>query len=192
MLGALLGHRLDPWLGKPLAGVNPNALTLLGLALSTLAALAFAFARWRWGGALVLAAGACDLLDGASARRGNRQTAFGAFLDSVTDRYVEALVFLGIMAYYLRADSPLYALLSALALAGSLLVSYCRARAESLGASCRVGWLERPERMLILAAGGLLEAMRPCLWALVGLSHLTVVQRVLHVRAYLKEVSVHG
>jgi len=192
MLSTLLGHRLDPWLGRPLAGVNPNLLTLLGLVLSVLAALAFALAQWRWAGALVLAAGACDLLDGASARQGNRQTGFGAFLDSVTDRYVEAILLLGVMVHYLRANAPLYVLLAALALIGSLLVSYCRARAEALGAPCKVGWLERPERMLLLAAGGLLKLMRPCLWTLAVLSHLTVVQRILHVRTQLKEVSAHG
>jgi CDP-diacylglycerol---glycerol-3-phosphate 3-phosphatidyltransferase len=187
-------------------GVSADQLTIAGLVLSALSGLVFFDGHTRTGALMLLLAGLCDILDGELARRAGLESRFGAFLDSTLDRLSEALVLLGILGFYLR---NLYALVlhperallqistglepltwavvaftAALALVGSFMVSYTRARAEGLGLDCKVGWFERPERLVLLVVAGLLRvfwAMSAALLLLAILSFATAAQRVAHV-----------
>ena len=187
-------------------GARADHLTLAGLALSALSGLAFFEGHSRTAAGLLILAGLCDILDGELARRTGAVSRFGAFLDSTLDRLSEAVVLLGILGFYLRnllalVLHPERALLQistglepltwvvvaftvALALVGSFMVSYTRARAEGLGLDCKVGWFERPERLVLLILAGLLKvfwAMSAALLLLAVLSFATAAQRVAHV-----------
>lgn len=172
------------------AGVNPNTLTIAGLLLNILVAVVLASGHPVVGGLLVLAVNALDMLDGAVARLGGRVSRFGAFLDSTIDRYAEAVVYLGVMAWlFSQRDAP--SLLAAfLGLVGSFMVSYARARAEGLGVSGEVGWLPRPERIVLLALGLLFHQylLAPVLWLLAVFTNVTVLQRMVHVWRALRSV----
>lgn len=168
-------------------GVPPGAITFAGLLLSVLAGVSIATGHFPSAGILLAFAGICDMIDGAAARAGNRATKTGAFLDSTVDRYSEIVVLLGALIYYL-ARSPagpevVTGVVVFLALAGSLMVSYTRARAEAVGRRCEIGWAERPERVVLLVIGALFGAnvFRVVVWILAALAHLTAVQRVRHV-----------
>jgi CDP-diacylglycerol--glycerol-3-phosphate 3-phosphatidyltransferase len=170
-------------------GIPPGAITFAGLLLSVLAGVSLATGHFPGGAILLALAGLCDMIDGAAARAGNRATKTGAFLDSTVDRYSEIVLLLGALVYYL-ARSPagpeiLTSVVVFLALAGSLMVSYTRARAEAVGKSCEIGWAERPERIVLLVVGALFgpNVFRVVIWILAVLSHLTAVQRVRHVLA---------
>lgn len=158
----------------------PNLLTLSGLVASLGSAFAFKSGALRIGAILVLVAGLFDSLDGEVARQTHGATTFGAFLDSMVDRYSESLVFLGIAWYYLPG---LQVLIVVAALVGSYMVSYARARSEGIGYECRAGLMERPERMILLACGGLAgeRFFLGFLVALAALAHLTALQRIYHV-----------
>ncbi len=168
-------------------GIPPAAITFAGLVLSALAGWALATGHFPSAAILLVFAGICDMIDGAAARAGNRASASGAFLDSTVDRYSEIVVLLGALCYYLyrspRGPEPLTAVAIFLALAGSLMVSYARARAEAVDEECEVGLAERPERMIILIVGALLgpAVFRVALWVLAILSHVTAAQRVRYV-----------
>ncbi len=174
-------HVLDPGV-RLLArlGVPPLALTLAGLALSALAGVAVLAGERALAGGLLLAGGLCDTMDGAVARLSQRQTKLGAFLDSTIDRYSEVAVFLA-LAWRYRGGPTLVAVF--LAITGSLLVSYTRARAEGLREECRVGLLERPERLVLLIVALLVgwSAVVVVLWVLAALTHVTALQRILYV-----------
>jgi CDP-diacylglycerol--glycerol-3-phosphate 3-phosphatidyltransferase len=170
-------------------GLSPNSLTLIGLVLNGVAAglvvAGAVTAEWlAVGGIAFLLASSFDMLDGAVARATGTASRFGAFLDSVIDRYDEALMFIALVVVFsVRQDHGLVTASTA-ALIGSLLVSYARARAEGLGLDCEIGLLQRPERVLLLTAG-LLAApilLAPVIWVLAVVTNITVVQRILHVR----------
>ena len=168
-------------------GIPPAAVTIVGLALSVFAALSLATGHFPRAALLLILAGVCDMIDGAAARAGNRTTAGGAFLDSTIDRYSETVVLLGVLHYFL-VNSPsgpeaLTAAIVLVALAGSMLTSYARARAEAIGLECRVGIAERPERFIILIAGALFgrEVLRVAIWVLAIAAHMTAIQRIRHV-----------
>jgi len=156
-------------------GVTAAHLTAAGLLSSLLAALAYSRGRFFLGGVLLLLAGAGDALDGSVARSSGEATPFGAFIDSVTDRYSELLVFSGLAMFY--CDSRVMILVLA-SLAGSLMVSYTRAKAESVIGRCDVGIMERPERVILLAAASILGFMVPALWVLAVLTNLTALHRI--------------
>ncbi|MBI2322919.1 MAG: CDP-alcohol phosphatidyltransferase family protein [Chloroflexi bacterium] len=182
-------------LGLARAGLTPNTLTVLGLVLNVAAGLVLATGQPLWGAAAVLVASFFDMLDGLVARVAGRATPFGAFLDSTLDRYAEAALCGGILVWHVRDGQVVEALLSYAAVIGSLLVSYARARAEGLGLHGEVGWLPRPERVALLAAGLLLGALWPLLWTaalalLALLTNLTAVQRIVYVRRQLEKASV--
>lgn len=163
-------------------GLGPTVFTFLGLALGIGAGAAFALGRLRTGALLVLGAGLTDMLDGAVARANNRATTFGAFIDSVVDRYSEAAYLIGLVYFYAAAGDKLMAILTVVVLAGSVFVSYTKARAESLVAKCDVGIMERPERMILLAVGYLVGG-RGALVAMALLavfSHVTAIQRIVY------------
>jgi phosphatidylglycerophosphate synthase len=163
--------------------VSPDHLTFAGMVFGALAGLAFARGRLVLAGLFLILAGVSDMLDGSLARSNGKTSAFGSYIDSVADRFTEGLIFTGV-AWHLRDKTEL--LLVLMALAGSFLVSYAKARAEALGATCEVGLMERPERFIVLVAGALLDQLVPALWVLATLTMLTAAQRVLHVRAAMK------
>jgi len=135
-------------------GFTPNAITLASLGVSILSALCYAFGLIFPGGLLLLFSGTLDTMDGAVARRSGQSSRFGALLDSTLDRVAEFFVFFGLLVYYLGTWIFFAALL---AMMGSIMVSYVKARGESLGSIRIVGLMQRPERLLVLAAGSLLN-----------------------------------
>jgi CDP-diacylglycerol--glycerol-3-phosphate 3-phosphatidyltransferase len=187
-------------------GVKPDVLTVIGLVLSLIAAVAFFEGGFRLGSVLLALAGVFDILDGEVARKRGVRSRFGAFLDSTLDRFADSVVLAGIAGYYLvhlvdlviapqqammevsRGLEPrtwaVVSLTGIMALIGSFLVSYTRARAEGLGLDCRVGWFERPQRMVLLIVAGLFGVgpwMSGALMVMVALSFITVGQRMAHV-----------
>jgi CDP-diacylglycerol--glycerol-3-phosphate 3-phosphatidyltransferase len=193
-IGAV-GRRARDGIGLRLArlNLNPNYLTLFGLLVNLIAAFLFGFGYFFYAGFFLFLSGALDILDGSVARLAQRVTKFGAFFDSVLDRYSDLVVFIGIMIYYARETphhNTLYMALTGIALIGSVMTSYTRARAESLMPECKVGFLERPERMVLLIIGCFTEApwvpqsnyflhkMPAVLWVLAVLSHWTVTHRM--------------
>jgi CDP-diacylglycerol--glycerol-3-phosphate 3-phosphatidyltransferase len=172
--------------------VRPDALTVLGSALSAGAAVLFALGYVHLGGAGMLLAGIFDALDGAVARESGRPTRFGAFLDSTLDRLSESAVFVGIVYLYAASGRPAEALLSGAAMTFSLSTSYARARAEGLEISCEVGILERAGRIAVLALSAL-AGLLPVGLALVALgAAVTTLQRILHVRSSTRDGDVEG
>jgi CDP-diacylglycerol---glycerol-3-phosphate 3-phosphatidyltransferase len=168
-------------------GFSPNALTIIGSILTGSVGLLVAQGWFLAAGVCLWLFSATDMLDGALARATNRVSVFGAFLDSVCDRYAEAAVFLGLVWWYQTTANLPGVLLAYLALVGSLMVSYARARAEGVGLqAAEIGWFQRPERIIALGLGFLVAAFIPSallivLGLLVVLTTLTVLQRVRHV-----------
>jgi CDP-diacylglycerol--glycerol-3-phosphate 3-phosphatidyltransferase len=170
-------------------GISPNGLTIIGLVLNVGVAGMLAAGWMIAGGVALLIASAFDMLDGAVARATGRVTRFGAFFDSVVDRYSEAVVLIGLMYVFSQSGDTILVIGTSAALVGSLLVSYARARAEGIGLDCEVGILQRPERVILLAVG-LMAAdflLAPVIWLLALVTNITVIQRVLHVRGLLRE-----
>ncbi|MCL4475264.1 MAG: CDP-alcohol phosphatidyltransferase family protein [Nitrospirae bacterium] len=178
MLSARLGHFLD----KPLTPVvrkftfNPNILTVAGFVITTIAAFIIP-ANPRLGGLLILLGGLCDMCDGILARVNSRATSFGAFLDSLLDRYSDAFLFLSIAWYLAGKGDHTGAFLSIGTMVGALLVSYARARGEGLGINSHVGIMERPERIILLIVAALTGWFTSVLWVMFVLTHITVAQR---------------
>lgn len=165
-------------------GVTPNMVTLIGLLLTVGVAAVLANSALVLGGWLLMAAGLFDLFDGALARATNQSSRFGAFFDSIIDRYSEAVIFLGLLIHYHRAGGPQALTAIALvycAILGSVMVSYTRARAEGLGFECETGWLGRPERITILCLGLVLNWLIVALWILAIFTNFTAIQRIVHV-----------
>jgi len=160
--------------------IDPNVLTVTGLIINIIAAIELPRNLFA-GGLLILAGGFFDMFDGISARVNNRKTDFGAFFDSVLDRYSDSFLFLGFAWCFFDHGSFTGMALTLGSLVGSLLVSYTRARAEGIGSECKVGLMERPERVVLMAFGALTGWVRPVMWVMVVLTHVTVVQRIMHV-----------
>ena len=161
-------------------GINPNLLTFFGLVVNFWAAVLFARGKFHAAAAMIFLAGFLDMLDGQVARRGNRVTAFGAFYDSTLDRYSDMALYMGLLVYYAVNGRSSYVILAAVATAGSVMVSYARARAESLIPSCKVGFMERPERLVLLIIGGTFNRMAPVLWVIAVVSTITVIYRIVY------------
>ncbi len=161
-------------------GINPNALTLVGLVVNFAAAVMFATGRFKTAAFIIFFAGFLDMLDGQVARRTNKVTAFGAFYDSTLDRYSDMALYMGLLVNYAVNGRSSYVVLAAVATAGSVMVSYARARAESLIPLCKVGFMERPERIVLLIMGGLFDRMAPALWVIAVVSTLTVIYRIVY------------
>jgi soluble lytic murein transglycosylase len=158
--------------------LRPNHLTLAGLGVSLLAAAAFVAGRTRLAGGLLLLAGLFDFFDGSLARASGQVTSFGAFLDSVIDRYSDLVVLLGIVVLFAGMPHARGAVVAMAGLVGSVMVSYTKARAESIGVECNVGMMERPERLICLIAGAMLDLLEPALWVLAVMANLTALQRI--------------
>ena len=166
--------------------LRPNHLTMAGLGASMVAAGCFIAGQTRTAGIVLIVAGLLDLLDGSLARASGQVTAFGAFLDSVIDRYSDIAVMLGIVVLYARMPNARGALLAMAGLAGSVMVSYTKARAESIGVECNVGMMERPERLICLIGGAILDVMEPALWVLAIMANVTAVQRIVFTRRMMR------
>src|SRR5437899_1575806 len=160
-------------------GINPNLLTFLGLVVNFAAAAFFAVGSFFTGALIIFFAGFLDILDGQVARRQNRVTAFGAFYDSTLDRYADMALYMGLLVYYSVSGRTPYVVLAAVATAGSVMVSYARARPESLIPLCKVGFMERPERLVLLIIAGMLNRMGPVLWVIAVVSSITVLTRII-------------
>lgn len=174
--------------------VHPHVITFSGLLLSILAFNFFRQGAFFFGGVMVVLAGTCDRLDGRLARDTNRNSKFGALIDSTIDRYSEVIVFLGLAIFFHDKYSYIIYLII-LAITGSFMVSYTRARAEGLGMECKVGLMQRPERITYLAIGTLLGSIPKIgmviviitLWFIAILANVTVIQRVVHIRNQIKK-----
>jgi CDP-diacylglycerol--glycerol-3-phosphate 3-phosphatidyltransferase len=163
-------------------GIHPNSLTLAGLVISCMAAAALIKGHLRTGGLLILLGGLCDSLDGNLARSTGKASRFGALFDSVIDRYAEFVVFLGIAAYFITMKNYLILGVTFLALCGSIMVSYSRARAESLEFEAKAGLMQRAERIVFLGFGALIHPVvfKLSLWLVAILANVTVLQRLRH------------
>ena len=176
-----LSHRLK---------LSPNFFTVLGLVISLVAAFLLVKGYLRSSAVVILVAGVFDSMDGRLARGMNRVTKFGALLDSVFDRYSEIAYFIAMAFFFIRLGWDWTALAVGLALGGSLMVSYVRARAEGLGIDCKVGILQRAARLLMLGAGALISAqvLAVVVWIVAVLANVTAAQRIAHVYLSDKEV----
>jgi len=164
-------------------GIMPNTMTIIGLIGNTVGAYFIARGQMTMGGIIILLMGPVDALDGTMARLKGEPSEFGAFVDSVTDRYSELVIFGALLIYYVTVGDVLYAVLAYLAAAGAILVSYTRARAQSLGYETKVGVLTRFERYLVLAPCLVFNIPGVALWILAVLGNLTALQRIWDVRS---------
>ena len=168
-------------------GIRPNTVTLIGLAGTVGCALLIGFGHMTWAGILLLIMGPVDAMDGALARMRNEASAWGAFVDSVTDRYSELFLFMGFLMYFMVHSNPLGILFAYLAAAGSVLVSYVKARADASKLDANVGLLTRVERYLVLIPGLIFSGLYPPL-ALIAFiiiavfANFTALQRIFRVR----------
>ena len=174
--------------GFALSRISPNTLTFIGLIINVVAAVFFGYARaenkdrmFLYAGLVIIGAGLFDMVDGRVARQTNQVSVFGAFFDSVLDRYSDVALFFGLLVYYARGNRFFYVVLVAFCMTASLMVSYTRARAEALIGSCKVGFMERPERIVLVILGALFNhwgVMAPALWTLALFSTITVIHRI--------------
>jgi CDP-diacylglycerol--glycerol-3-phosphate 3-phosphatidyltransferase len=174
--------------GLALTRISPNVLTFIGLVINIIAAVLFGYANsgnyqrlFLYAGLVIIGAGIFDMVDGRVARATNKVTTFGGFFDSVIDRYSDVALFFGLLVYYARAGHFFYLVLVAFVMVSSVMVSYTRARAESLIGSCKVGFMERPERIVLVIIGALFSrwgAMAPVLWVLAVVSTITIIHRI--------------
>jgi CDP-diacylglycerol---glycerol-3-phosphate 3-phosphatidyltransferase len=200
----MLTHTAEERLARPLdrlvrlvAHVNPDVLTITGLALNGVACALIASAGstasgvmpglMRTAGLVALAASVFDMLDGRVARLRGRETKFGAFLDSTMDRYSDMLLYMGLLILYARLDRTPSMVLVWVAAFGGFMTSYARARAESLIPDCTVGFLERPERVVLVILGAITNHMVAVLWVIAVLSNVTAIQRIVYTYFELKK-----
>lgn len=173
------------WLNK--IGISANAVTAFALILNALGGAVLALGRFQLGALLVAVGGVLDGLDGLLARVSQNTSPFGAFLDSVLDRWSEVLAFLGLLIWYARMGGVMEVILIYFALASSLLVSYTRARAEGVGAQCKGGAFTRLERVIVFVAGLVLNQITIALWILAVFATFTAVQRIYLTWKYINE-----
>ena len=160
--------------------VNPSVLTFIGLVINIYAAFLFASGRIRVAGIIVLIAGIFDMVDGTLARISGMVSRFGSFFDSVIDRYSDFILFSGIIVLYARVGRIDNLILTSFALMGAMITSYAKARAENLIESCKVGFMERPERIVILILGAVSNHLLVALWILAVGTNITAFHRIYH------------
>lgn len=184
----MLTRTIGRWLSWPiehiaallaLTRIPPNVITWSALIINLWAAVFFAAGRFFAGAGLMALAGLGDLLDGPVARRQNRVSLFGGFLESILDRYADLMLFLGLLVYYVSVNRFLYVVLACIAMAGAVMISYAKARAESLVTVGEVGFWERPERLVLMILGGLFNRMPLVLWIIAIGANVTVIHRIL-------------
>jgi CDP-diacylglycerol--glycerol-3-phosphate 3-phosphatidyltransferase len=162
------------------SNLSPNSYTVAGITITAFGAAAVLAGYIRLAGILILLGGFCDTIDGLIARTTGKATRFGALLDSSIDRYADFIIFLGIAAYFIHLEDYGTSAGAFLALCGSFMVSYTRARAESLGFEARVGLMQRPERIVLVGLGALIHisAFKFAVWLVALLANLTALQRI--------------
>ncbi len=165
--------------GLALSKIHPNVLTFLGLVINIVAAVLLAEGQFRSAGIVIISAGLFDMVDGRVARATNQVTRFGGFFDSVLDRYSDLGLLVGLLVYYGNINRPFYVVLTAIVMTGSVMVSYTRSRAENVIPTCKVGFMERPERVVLLIIGALFYRMAPVLWVIAVLTNITVAHRMI-------------
>ena len=174
-------------------GILPNTMTLLGLVGHTIGAFFLFQGKMLIGGVIILAMAPIDALDGTMARLRGESSDFGAFVDSVTDRYSELVIFLALIIFYAQQGEWLNCIVIYLAAAGSILVSYVRSRAESLGYDAKVGILTRLERYVVLVPTLILNIPMVGMWIVAVMANVTAIQRIIYVRkqAYSHKINNH-
>jgi CDP-diacylglycerol--glycerol-3-phosphate 3-phosphatidyltransferase len=165
--------------GLALSRISPNALTFIGLLINIYGAVLLAQGRFFAAGLVIIGAGIFDMVDGRVARETNRVTRFGGFFDSVLDRYSDLALLMGLLVYYANIGRNFYVVLTAVVMTASVMISYTRARSENTIPQCKVGFLERPERVVLLIIGALFDRMAPVLWVIAVLGNLTVIHRMI-------------
>jgi CDP-diacylglycerol--glycerol-3-phosphate 3-phosphatidyltransferase len=159
-------------------GIHPNTLTLIGVLVNVVAAWALAQDRFILAGAIMIVANIFDFIDGKVAHLTGKQSSFGAFWDSTLDRFSDLALFTGLIWLYSSLGREGYVLIATLALIFSIMTSYARARAESLIDKCKVGFMERPERIVLFMIGAFTDRMAGVLWVILTLSIVTVANRI--------------
>ena len=165
--------------GLSLARIHPNVLTFAGLLINIYGAVLLAQGRWTAAGLVIIGAGIFDMVDGRVARETNQVTRFGGFFDSVIDRYSDLALLIGLLVYYGSINRGFYVVLTAIVMMASVMISYSRARAENTIPTCKVGFMERPERIVLLILGALTGRMAAVLWVIAVLGNLTVLGRMI-------------
>ena len=163
-----------------LSRIHPNALTFIGLVINGWAAVLLASGRFFAAGLVMILAGLFDMVDGRVARETQQVTLFGGFFDSVVDRYSDLVLLMGLLVYYASINRFFYVVLTAVVMTASVMVSYTRARAECVIPKCKVGFMERPERMVLLILGALSNRIAPVLWVIAVIGNISVIHRMLH------------
>ncbi len=174
--------------GLSLSRIHPNVLTFFGLVINIWAAYLLARGQFRAAGFVIIGAGLFDMVDGRVARETNRVTRFGAFFDSVLDRCSDMALLIGLLVWYGNNNQPGYVVLTAVAMMACVMISYARARAENLIPTCKVGFMERPERVVLVIIGALFDKMAPVLWVIAVLGNLTVIHRMIFTWAEAKRL----
>ena len=176
-------------------GYHPDTFTILGFAFNAIAAVLYGMGLFFEGGLVMVFGSSSDLIDGQIARRGGQGSAGGALLDSSLDRYSEVVVLIGLIVHYMLIGWFVTVVATAMALAGSLMVSYVRARAESLDYECGIGLMQRPERIIFLAACSVFGVflgspdahVAAAIWIIAILTNITTFDRILYVRRISKQ-----
>src|SRR3977135_3646070 len=180
-IGVVCGRIIDQIVRMlALSRIHPNVLTFLGLLINIWAAFLFAAGRFQAAALVLIGAGLFDMVDGRVARETNRVTRFGGFFDSVLDRYSDLGGLVGLLVYYASINRFFYVVLTAIVMTGTVMVSYTRARAENTIPKCKVGFLERPERVVLVIIGALFNRMAQVLWVIAILSNITVIHRMIY------------
>src|SRR3954452_4930384 len=180
--------------GLALTKISPNVLTFMGLLINSGAAVLFGYATaenqqrmFLYAGLVIIGAGIFDMVDGRVARATGQVTQFGGFFDSVIDRYSDVALYFGLLVYYARSNRFFYVVLTALVMVTSLMVSYTRARAETMIKQCKVGSMERPERIVLVIIGALFNRMAAVLWVIALIGNITVIHRIAYTYEQTRE-----
>jgi CDP-diacylglycerol--glycerol-3-phosphate 3-phosphatidyltransferase len=168
--------------------IHPNVLTFVGVLINVVAAWALATGRFVTAGGIMIAANIFDFIDGKVAREMGMESAFGGFWDSVMDRFSDLALFLGLVYLYSSVHRTDYVVITVMAMIFTVLTSYARARAESVVAQCKVGFMERPERIVLFMIGAFTNRMAGVLWVILVLSILTVANRIFYTWRELERV----
>ena len=167
--------------------ISPNVLTFVGVLINVAAAWQLAYGRFVTAGFIMIVANIFDFIDGKVARETHAETKFGGFWDSVIDRFSDIALFIGLIYLYSSLRRTDYVMITALAMMFAIMTSYTRARAESLIAKCKVGFMERPERIVLFMIGAFTNRMAAVMWVIGVLSVFTVADRIIYTYRELKD-----
>ena len=191
IIGVVCGKILY-WIvrGLSLSRIHPNVLTFIGLMINIYAAVLLASGKFFYAGLVIIGAGLFDMVDGRVARETDRVTRFGAFFDSVIDRYSDLALLMGLLVYYANINRNFYVVLTGIVMTVSIMISYTRSRSENVIPLCKVGFLERPERVVLIIIGALFDKMAPVLWVITVIGNITVIHRMMHTWHVTKQMDL--